>query len=460
MGGGITGLAAAHRLIELIPGVQVDLFESGAELGGTLKTEVDQDFLIEHSADMFTTKEDDALKLCERIGFSDQLIGTNSEHQRAFIAQGSQLVPVPQGLNLMTPSNLESIKTTPLLSEEGKARFLAEEFVEPKTNNHDESLESFAIRRFGPEAYQRIIQPLVGGIYTADPQRLSLRSTLSQYLEMEAAHGSIIAAAKARAKTRASESETSGARYNLFVAPRLGMKSWLAALRAKLTEVNIFNQVSVTNVSQNGLDWDLQLNTGKTEAYQGVLITCPANAAARLLNSSQPGLSELLLKIEYASSAIVIHAFERHQVEHELDGFGFVVPLCENRQILAGSFASVKFAGRAQEDRVLTRTFVGGACQAQLLDQSDQEIAEMAFEELAGFLGIVGQPQLTKLVRWTGAMPQYHLGHDQLVNQIEDLTETCIGLEVAGKSYRGVGIPACVRSGEQAAQRIVESLEA
>lgn len=463
VGGGITGLAAAHFLNSEKPGIEVDLIEAAPRVGGVLRTEQIGPFLVEHSADMFTTIDSAALDLCKKIGFDDQLIGTDSRFQRAFISQGNQLVPVPKGLNLMTPADLDSIRQTTLLSEEGKQRLLQEETIPPLPDNRDECLENFAIRRFGQEAYDKIIQPLVGGIYTADPKKLSLRATLPQYLEMEAQHGSIIAATKekmsAQQTARKPGTETSGARYNLFMAPKMGMGSLITALKNSLSNTNIITNRRVDSLQKSESGWQLSFDDGDHEAYDAALLTCPSDHAANLIRPIQSHLADLLDRVEYASSAVVVHGFDRSSISHPLDGFGFVVPMSEGRKILAGSFSSVKFAGRAPEDQVITRTFMGGGCQPELLKLGDERLTEIAREELGELLGITGPPLFEKLVWWNNAMPQYHLGHLDLVSDIESAVGEIPKLEIAGKSFRGVGIPACVRGGESGAQRIIESLD-
>lgn len=329
VGGGITGLAAAHRLNELDPTVDVHLFESSDRLGGVLRTERSGDFLLEHSADMFTTKDTAAIELCKRIGFEDELIQTNGKFQRAFIVKGNSLVPVPKGLNLMSPSNLDAIRETTLLSSAGKKRFLDEVNVPPKLENQDDSLFEFATRRFGAEAYDKIIQPLVGGIYTADPKKLSMQATLNQYLDMERRHGSVIGAMARQKKVGENDSlksdavVTSGARYNLFLAPRNGMAAWIAALQSRLTNTTIQLNSFVRSISSEGASWRLQSSSGESE-FDRVLISTPASIAAKLLCDVDLELSRQLQTICYASSAIVVHGFSRESVEDSLEGFGFV----------------------------------------------------------------------------------------------------------------------------------------
>jgi oxygen-dependent protoporphyrinogen oxidase len=462
VGGGITGLAAAHRLNELDPTVDVHLFESSDRLGGVLRTERSGDFLLEHSADMFTTKDTAAIELCKRIGFEDELIQTNGKFQRAFIVKGNSLVPVPKGLNLMSPSNLDAIRETTLLSSAGKKRFLDEVNVPPKLENQDDSLFEFATRRFGAEAYDKIIQPLVGGIYTADPKKLSMQATLNQYLDMERRHGSVIGAMARQKKVGENDSlksdavVTSGARYNLFLAPRNGMAAWIAALQSRLTNTTIQLNSFVRSISSEGASWRLQSSSGESE-FDRVLISTPASIAAKLLCDVDLELSRQLQTICYASSAIVVHGFSRESVEDSLEGFGFVVPLSESRNILAASFSSVKYAGRSPDESVLIRSFVGGACQPELLEQTDASICDMVKEDLADLLGVKGAPQLESVVRWTESMPQYHVGHTDLVAQIESSVASINHLAIAGKSYKGVGIPACVQSGESAAESLLDS---
>ena len=455
VGGGITGLAAAHRIGELNPGLKIDLFEATDRPGGVLHTERQGDFLVEHSADMFTTMDDAALKLCERLGIADDLIGTNEGFQKAFILQQNELVPVPPGLNLMSPSDLDAIRQTPLLSDEGKQRFLEEENVPAKPEYSDESLFDFATRRFGIEAYEKIIQPLVGGIYTADPKKLSMRATLDRYLQMEQKFGSVIRAVAQNKQARESK-QTSGARYNLFVAPRLGMKSLINRLREQIPDNSIHFDTPVSRIEKRGSEWVLEVD-GKAHEYSAVILTCPPDIAAKLIEPIDKDLSEALKQITCASSAIVVQGFERAQVGHALDGFGFVVPLVEKRKILAGSFSSVKFSGRAADEHVLMRSFVGGACQPELLQHNDQEVTNIVNEELQSILKIDGQPLFEKVVRWNNSMPQYHVGHVDLVANIEQQVQGIPGLAIAGKAYKGVGIPACVASAENAAEAILSS---
>lgn len=220
IGGGITGLAAAHRLTEIASSATVRLFEQSDRLGGVLTTQGTTTFPL-NLADMFTTSEPWAIGLCRRLGFESQLVGPNPEHRRAFIVHRGRLVPIPVGFSLMTPSRFWPMLRTPLLSLKGKIRLAREGFIHPKTDDSDESLASFARRRLGAETYERIVQPLVGGIYTADPEKLSMAATLDRFRKMEREHGSLIRAAISRRRSASnSTTEAAGVRYGEFVTPR------------------------------------------------------------------------------------------------------------------------------------------------------------------------------------------------------------------------------------------------
>jgi oxygen-dependent protoporphyrinogen oxidase len=457
LGGGISGLAAAHRLVELAPHAEVTLLEAGDRLGGVLQTERRDGFLIERAADMFITRDPWAIDLCRRIGFEAQIIGTEKTHRQSFVVRRGKLVPIPEGFTLMSPGRVWPVLTTPLLSPGGKLRLAWEYFTPRRSSEGDESLKSFVCRRLGHEAYERLVQPLIGGIYTADPEKLSMAATLPQFLEMERRHGGLIRGVRRSNSPRAGDGKESGARYGLFVAPREGMASLVQAIAARLPPDCVQLHRRVESLSHSGDGWSVAI-AGETQPRQfdGVVVALRAPQAAALLRETDAALADALARIEYAGSAVVVSAYRREQIGHALDGFGFVVPLAEQRRILACSFASNKFAGRAPEGSVLLRTFVGGACQAELLERSDDGIRQLVADELGELIAARGEPLFSEVVRWSGAMPQYHVDHLDLVARIEAAAARWPGLELAGNAYRGVGIPFCVHSGEQAAGRMHE----
>jgi protoporphyrinogen/coproporphyrinogen III oxidase len=190
---------------------------------------------------------------------------------------------------------------------------------------------------------------------------------------------------------------------------------------------------------------------GGTE-FDAVILATPAPATARLLSTVDSSLASELATIEHAGSAIVVLVYDKSQIAHPLDTFGFVVPAIENRRILSASFSSMKFPGRAPDGKVLIRVFLGGALQPEMVQKPDDELVQIASEELADLLGIGGQPSLTKIFRWHEAMPQYHLGHLDRLKRIKGRIAELPGIALAGNAFTGVGIPQCIRSGEQAAE--------
>ncbi|QDU97456.1 protoporphyrinogen oxidase [Lignipirellula cremea] len=458
IGGGVTGLAAALKLRQLSPAAQVTLLEASPRLGGVLGTERRQGFMIERSADMFTIRDPGAIALCRRIGFEEELIEPTSEHQKAYLIHRGRLVETPGGFSLMSPNRIWPVLATPLLSWRGKLRLGCELFVRRRRETGDESLASFARRRLGKEVYERLVQPLIGGIYTADPEKLSMAATMDSFLEMERLHGSLIRGAFERTgEQKRAAKAASGARYQIFRAPREGMQAFVDALAAQLPPDSIRLQSPVERIERTDNQWRLTIN-GQPATFDGVICCSPAGPTASMLADFDSDLATLLRSIPHASTAIAVLGYRRDQLTRLVEGFGFVAPQIERRKILAGSFSSVKFPGRAPEDTVLIRVFVGGALQPELLEQTDEQLLLMVRKELADLVGAEGEPLLADVVRWQGVMPQYHVGHTDIVHQIETTTAAWPGLELAGNAYRGVGIPACIRDGERAADRLLQQL--
>ena len=461
IGGGISGLAAAYRCIELadesLQPLQMTMFEAGDCVGGVFGTSHIDDYLVERGADMFITNKPWALDLCRRLGLEDQLIPLDETFRRSLVLRNGRPVPIPDGFMLLSPAKVWPILSSSLFSPWGKLRMGLEYIIPRRADNGDESLASFVRRRFGKEALDRLVQPLVGGIYTSDPEQLSLRATMPRFLEMEKAHRSLIRASKRQAsKQAAAEQQGSGARYGLFVAPKGGMTVILDELERRVkerAEIRLDTKISRIDPVEAG-GWSLTLSDGSTQQFDRVVIAIRSHQVAELIGDFDNQLAKCLRKIPYASSAIVVSGHRLVDISDPLDAFGLVIPHAEKRKILAVSYTSRKLAGRAPEGRVLLRTFVGGAMQPELLEQSDEEILRMVRDELSEILGVGGDPDFAIVVRYQNAMPQYHVGHLELVEQIESRTKTHPGLALAGNAYRGVGIPDCIHSGEQAAERV------
>ena len=473
IGGGISGLAAAHRLAERNTaeglGLEVVLLEAGGRLGGTIRTDAREGFLLEGGPDAFISEKPEAVELARRIGLADQLLETNSAYRRSFIARGRRLNPLPAGFHLLAPARLLPFLSSQVISWPGKAR-MALDLILPRRQTDangvdDESLADFVRRRLGREALARLAQPMVGGIYTADPERLSLRATMPRFLEMERKHRSLIVAMR-RAGRAQQENETrgtSGARYSLFLSFQRGMQTLTDALAARLPSAcaRLNTRVSALTFDAEAREWIIKLDEdGSSRAQESlraaaICIALPAYAAARLIRETDAALAAELEAIPYASTATLNLAYRRADIPHPLDGFGFVVPFIEGRATLACSFSSIKFAGRAPEGCALLRAFVGGALQPEKFALNENEMLAAVRRDLRDLLGVASPPIFHQVARWPRSMPQYQLGHLERTARIRARLAQLPSLRLAGNAYGGAGIPDCIRSGEQAADGII-----
>jgi oxygen-dependent protoporphyrinogen oxidase len=459
IGGGITGLAAAHRLVELARErqrqIDVRLFEASARLGGTIRTERIDDFIVESGPDSFLSEKPAALRLCERLGMTDRLIGTREEFRRTYVVRSGKLHPLPEGFLLLAPTRFWPLVTTSLFSWPGKLRMSLDLVLPRGGEQPDESLASFVTRRLGREALDRVAQPLVGGIYTADPDKLSLAATMPRFLEMERQHRSLIYTMWKQSRGMRSAPAGSGARWSLFVSVDEGMQTLVEQLARALPEGVLHTSCPVHSI-RRGLGGGWRVEDG--QEYAAVIVATPAHRAASLVADLSGDLASELRGIPYASSATVTLAFRREEIPHPLDGFGFVVPAIERRSLIACTFSNIKYPKRAPAEFVLLRSFVGGALQPNLFEKDDHQMVALVRHELAELLGVQAKPTLSRVSRYQDAMPQYHLGHAERIRRIEGLAAASPGLHLAGSAYRGVGIPDCVRGGEEAAEAVVRDL--
>ena len=459
IGGGISGLAAALHLRELRPEAVVTLFEGEGRLGGVLETVARDGYLFEGSADGFITNVPWGIEFCQRVGLADELMTTDESRRQAFVVCRGKLQAIPKGFVIMVPHKIKAVLASPILSMGGKIRLLREYSLSPRVETTDESVGAFATRRLGREAYERLVQPLVGGIYSADPMRLSLAATMPQFAKMEQEKGGLIRAARAaRGPGGVVQEKSSGARYSMFASLRRGMGSLVEAAQKKLPAEAVRLNSRVTKIERVGERGAWRVFAGRGgegEVFDGVILATPGPATVPLLKSLHPTLAGAIGEIDYAGTAVVSVCYRREQIKHALDGFGFVSPFIEKRAILAGSFLSQKYEGRAPAGQVLIRVFVGGATHPESVTLPEMELRSMVHGELAELLGITGGPVAHQVSRWERKMPQYHVGHMERVAGIEQAAATLPGFALAGNAYRGVGVPACIHSGEVAAERVL-----
>ncbi|MCX8071249.1 MAG: protoporphyrinogen oxidase [Candidatus Binatia bacterium] len=462
IGGGIAGLAAAHRLLVCAEkgGVRpgVTLLEATPRLGGAIRTEHVQGFLLEGGPDSFLTEKPWALELARALGLERHLVGTNDAFRRTYVARGGKLHPLPDGFLLLAPTKFWPFATSGLFSWWGKLRMAAEVLLPRGGSGADESLASFVERRFGREAVERIAQPLVGGIYLADARRLSLRATMPRFLAMEEQQRSVILAMRAQA--RAGRTTGSGARWSLFASFDQGLQLFVDTLAQRLSKAEVRCSTTVARIERQRELWRVLTRDGEVLEADAVILAVPAPRAAALLDTAAPALAQRLSRIETIPSLTVNLAYPAGALQTAVSGFGVVIPRTERLHTWACTLSHLKYPYRAPDGTILIRAFLGGSEERPLMDWEDEQLVRCVRQELEPLLGIDAPPLLARIHRYPETMPLYEVGHLEKVRAIEELIAREPTLALAGNSYRGVGLPDCIHSGHQAADRVWHALSA
>ncbi|MGZ8378980.1 MAG: protoporphyrinogen oxidase [Gemmatirosa sp.] len=459
VGGGISGLAAAESLVRADPRVRVTVVEAADRLGGIIGTERTDGLVMERGPDVVVAAKPAVRLLCERLGIADRLHGTRV--RGAYIYRAGALRRMPAGLSGLMPTRLGPLATSRLLSIRGLIRFASEPWraADAPLSGEDESLERFVVRRMGREAYDRLVEPLLTGIYAGDGGRLSLAATFPQVRDLEREHGSLLRGLRARAATSPASTADSP-----FLSLPTGLQELPEALERRLTatgRVSIRTGVAAREIRAPAIGGPaLTLADGSTILGDALVLALPARASAALLAPLDPMLGQELQAIPHGSTATVTLAHAAADVPRPLDATGYVVPRIEGRAALACTWASSKLAGRAPADTALFRLFFGGARRPELPTWDDDALLALARTELREVIGVTAAPRLVRVTRWLDAMPQYELGHQARVAGIEARVAQLPWLALAGNAFHGVGVPDCIRSGEAAAARVRAHLAA
>lgn len=457
IGAGVSGLACAKRLLDLAKekglALELNVLDGAPKAGGTLSTVEKNGFLMEEGPDCFITEKPAALKLCEELGIQDQLIRTNAELKQSFIQKSDRLHPIPEGFYMLAPSRLMPLMTTPLLSPLGKLRAALEPFIHVRRDPQDESVGAFVRRRLGNEVLEALAQPLVGGVYNADPDELSLNACVPRFKEMEVKYGSLLKAMAARRLDQ--QPQVSGARYSLFVSFKKGMSTLAQALVARIPGESLWlhSRVSSLQPSEHGT-WEVASDQGTREADAVVLALQPAKMR-ELIGGLDKEWDKLLASIPAHDSATLNLGFRRSDVGHPLNGFGFVVPAREKKAVVGCTFASQKFEGRAAEGQVLLRAFLGASAVERLKAEGESALIETVLEELKPVLTLRDRPLVHHLATYQASMSYFRPGHLSLVARIEQKASETKGLFLAGNGLAGVGIPDAIAAGQSAAEKVM-----
>lgn len=463
VGGGIAGLAAGYYLHQAaqrrgLP-ISLHILEGAPRFGGKIRTEHRDGFVIEAGPDTFVTTKPWAMALCSELDLQERLHGTDPRHRTTYILREGRLHPLPSGLTMMIPTDLGSMATTGLVSWQGKARMALEILLPPERDPGEESMGAFVTRRLGREAYEQLIEPLLSGIYAGNGDELSLQATLPYLRDLEQRNGGLIRGALAARKSRRSNGSGASDPPSVFMTPRTGLSEIVEALVAKLRDsgAELRTGAEVRSVASTAEQAQLQLGDGTVMNADGVVLATPSFVAADLLRELDPGLALELSAIQYASTATVTLGYREQRLERELNGYGYVIPRREGREALACTWTSSKFPHRAPEGFALLRVFIGRAGQEADIRWEKDALLQIAQTELRTTLGIENEPELSRVHIFERGMPQYNLGHPDRLQRMDACLASLPRIALAGAAYRGIGIPDCIHSGKQAAERIISN---
>ena len=448
IGGGIAGLATAYELSRR--GRSFVVLESAPRAGGVILSEDVDGFTIDGGPDALLIQKPDGIALCQEIGLGDRLVATKPP-RLAFVQRAGRLHALPAASVMGIPTRISPFVRTGLFTWSGKLRMGAELFVPRRTQTEDESIGAFMRRRFGREATDYLAEPLLAGIHAGDVDRLSLHALFPRFAEAERKHGSLIRAFRSNPASKVPNPD------GAFKSLPGGLSEMVRALVRVIGEANVRTDAAVTAIAGRG-PFQVRTRAGDAVSASAVVVATPAYVTAGLLRDRDPALANRCGEIRYASATTVALAFPRDAVAHPLNGSGFVVPRREKTGILAGSWLSSKWPGRAPDDKVLMRTFLGGARDPWAIDESDEELVTRSLDALRLLLGISGAPLFTRVYRWDRANAQHEVGHLERLAAIDRTLAQHEGLFVTGSGFRGVGIPDCIADGKKTARQVADWL--
>ncbi len=503
VGGGMAGLGAA-RVLETAraqdPSVEWQLYEQDPRFGGKVHTVRRDGFVVEGGPDSAIIEKPWPITIAREVGIGDRFLDCNEAIRKSFVFTRGRLYELPEGIILMVPTRMVPFALSGLISWPGKVR-MGMDLLLPRGGAAspgpagaagsalDESLGDFVRRRLGKEALARIAEPIVAGIHAGDPESMSVRATFPMFLDMELEYRSLIVAMlkrrKARQKAPAAHggagapgsgaagafdqgsSDPSGSRpagpKSYFYSFRTGLQDLSDAVVSSLPADRLHAGTGVKTMTESGggarpgsATYTLELSDGTRVVADAVVLATPAWASGDLLRRVAPLAANDLSSIEYVSTATASVAFRRDQVGHDLKGFGFVVPRAEDRPVMATTWSSSKFDGFAPDGHVLLRSFLGRAGREAAAQLDDDEMGKVVRAELREIMGISAEPEFIEIFRWPRGMPQYRVGHVDLVAHIEAAVARAPGIELAGGAYHGIGIGDCLREGAAAAERALE----
>lgn len=452
IGAGVAGLSCAYALSKDGRFSPVVL-EAERRLGGKILSDPAAGTVFEAGPDSFITAKPWALALVKELGLEGELLPTHPEKKDVYVYTRGRMRKFPDGLMLMAPTKVLPFLASDLLGWPAKIRMGLEIFLPARRDDGDESMGDFARRRFGAEALEAIVAPVLAGIFAGDPDELSMASTFPQFVELERKYGSLILGMRARTRPLPS----AGGKLTMFMTLKGGLSRIIEELAFRLPPGCVRAATAVSAVSRTQDGYSLSLSDGSQLSCRHLVSCAPANKASAFLRPLDAGLAREVSGIPFSTTATVSLAYQAEGFGHPLDGFGFVVDRRERRAVMAGTYSSTKFPGRGPKDKVIIRCFLGGAGREDAVAEENAGIIRAVRADLRELLGIDQEPIEARAYRWENANPQYNVGHAARLARIEALLGRHPGLVLAGASYKGVGIPDCVRSGQEAAKFLLEA---
>ena len=455
IGGGLSGISCAYELTRR-GCTDFVLYESTARLGGIIETVRQDGFIIECGADSWVTEKPWARELAIELGLEDQIIPSNDARRRTYLLEDGKLTPMPDGMRMMIPIDLEAIERSPLFGESARQAYReepsrAEEFrslAASRSSDWDESVASFVQRHFGEEVAEKIAGPLLAGVFGGDIRKLSAAAVMPNFVKLEREHGSLILGLQKQSRH--------GDKRSVFTSLKGGLHGLIEGMRATIPASAVRLSEPVISVTPNGGAWQVTTASG-SEDFDQIVVATPAHVARRFVAPWNPEL-QALLDIEASSAIVAAFAFGWKQADNIAvpEGFGFLVPQRydtdpSDPELLACTFVDQKFSYRAPEGCVLLRAFFGSGSALPLLDQPDEAILALARRRLSRVLGELPEVKIALVRRWPLSLPQYAVGHLARVARLEAIVCEIPGLHLIGNAFHGVGLPDMVRQGRATA---------
>ncbi len=459
IGGGISGLTTAYYLQQKITAAginaEVKVIEKEATTGGKVKSIVDKGFLHEWGPNGFLDNKPLTLQLCKELGIEDKLLVSNESARKRFVYSNGKLYQLAE--------NPLKFFLSGLLSITGRFRILAEPFIKKYAEKKDETLAAFTRRRLGQEALDKLIAPMASGIFAGNPETMSLKACFPRIYQLEQQYGSLIKAMRQIAKARKNEGEENtsasatgpGGKLTSFVN---GLQTLTDSLASHIGKDNILNgEICHVIKNQDGSYTLIDKENNKISA-DIVISALPAYSASQIFTDLDSNLANSLAQIKYAPLIVVCSSYEKTRVKHNLDGFGYLLARDETIPVLGTLWDSSIFPNRAPEDSILLRSMLGGARHPNLIKYTDEQISLVVRESYATILDIKFAPQLEKIYRHEQAIPEYGVGHCDLVHKIETSVTSHLGLFITGNAFHGVGINDCINTANIVSTNVLDYL--